>query len=243
MERFSPFPGIEIAVSDREDGNMDARFGEPGEASRRQNAYLDRLGWERYLLLQVAGAPYEVRRASAGDLHDPSLGNELALQGTATNDPALGLGLRVADCSPVVLLDSKLHVHALFHSGWRETNANMAGATVELLRREWGSDPASIHAWFGPAIRSCCYFYRTLADGVDPRWYQHSTRKNGGFMIDIVGFAREQLRDEGLRQENIIDSGLCTCHDERFFSHYRDETLRKQADEGRLLVVARQTAA
>lgn len=42
------------------------------------------------------------------------------------------------------------------------------------------------------------------------------------YMVDLVGFTKKQLLDAGIKKENIIDCGIDTVKDKRFFSHVRD---------------------
>jgi len=63
-------------------------------------------------------------------------------------------------------------------------------------------------------------------------------------MIDLVGFLKKQLDEGGVIKENIWDSGIDTCADKNYFSHYRDRgkipsfAKATEGKEGRFGVVA-----
>lgn len=243
MRLFAPFPGVEIAVTERSDGNMSAVWEDAVAVLPRRAALYDRLGWptEHAALLHVPNAPVAVLwvdAATPGNLLDPAHPHDY--QGLATEAVGVPLNLLIADCAPLVLFDAAAGRLALVHAGWRETNAGMPAMAVDALVAR-GSDPAGLHVWIGPGIRDCCYRFTHLGEDMVASWRMHVTERDGGFMIDNPGFIRAQLLDAGVQPSNIIDTMECTAHDETQFSHYRDATLRKHRDEGRFLVAVRQT--
>ena len=62
------------------------------------------------------------------------------------------LMVRVADCVPILLHDPASGAVAAIHSGWRGTVADAPGATVEAMRKEYGTRPERLIAAIGPAI-------------------------------------------------------------------------------------------
>ena len=73
-----------------------------------------------------------------------------------TDDPSVAIGVRVADCAPVLLLDRRRGVVGAAHAGWRGTAAGASIAAVEALRREFGSKAADLVAAIGPCLGACC---------------------------------------------------------------------------------------
>jgi len=44
----------------------------------------------------------------------------------------------------------------------------------------------------------------------------------GKLFVDVISANRDQLLLAGVRQENIVDSGICTCCNKDYFSFRRD---------------------
>ena len=75
----------------------------------------------------------------------------------ATRTPGLALTVVTADCVPILLADPASGAVAAVHAGWRGTAADVAGAAVRALGREFGVAPAGLIAAIGPSIGACCY--------------------------------------------------------------------------------------
>ena len=74
-----------------------------------------------------------------------------------TNQPGMLLAVQVADCVPVLLVDTRQRVVAAVHAGWRGTVKRIVEKTVGILQQRYGTDPANLRAAWGPCIHSCCY--------------------------------------------------------------------------------------
>ena len=61
-----------------------------------------------------------------------------------TNDPNVCLGIYVADCCAVYLVDPRRRVAALLHAGRKGAEAGIAPAAVERMQTEFGSAPADL---------------------------------------------------------------------------------------------------
>jgi YfiH family protein len=137
-----------------------------------------------------------------------------------TSSKAKTLMLRYADCTPVLLADPKRRVVAAVHAGWRGSAVRAAGAAVEALRDQFGTEPQNIVAGIGPAIGPCCY--TVGADVVEafadrPELFG---RSNGGQHLNLWEANRQALVERGVPVAQIEVAGICTqCQSERFFSH------------------------
>ena len=74
-----------------------------------------------------------------------------------TNEIAKSIGVRTADCVPILLVDSRKHVVAAVHAGWRGTAAAVVKRTVDKMNGDFGTLAADLYAAIGPCIRVCCY--------------------------------------------------------------------------------------
>src|SRR5207302_9416175 len=72
-------------------------------------------------------------------------------------DPGVAVGVRVADCVPVLLYDEASGAVAAVHSGWRGTRLSIAARGVRALQHAAGAEPQKILVAIGPGIGRCCY--------------------------------------------------------------------------------------
>ena len=69
-----------------------------------------------------------------------------------SRDPVL-LGIHVADCGALYLLDQATGAIGLVHSGKKGTELDITTATIETMRDRFGTRPADLIAVLGPCIR------------------------------------------------------------------------------------------
>lgn len=137
-----------------------------------------------------------------------------------TNIPGVDLLIKVADCQPVLLYEPEKGVVANIHSGWRGSVNNIVGKTVRKMRMLFSCDPGKIIAGVGPSLGPCCAeFVNYRKEIPEPLWpYKVKTDH-----FDFWRMTKDQLAGEGVPQNQIFISGLCTrCRTDLFFS-YRGE--------------------
>jgi YfiH family protein len=130
-------------------------------------------------------------------------------QATALEDAAAIVF--VADCLPV-LLAAQGAVAAL-HCGWRPLAGGIIAEGIRALREVGGTGP--ITAAIGPGARGCCY---EVGEEVHAHFAAYDARR-GERNLDLAAVARAQLAVA----DEVLDAGICTICDERFFSHRRDK--------------------
>jgi polyphenol oxidase len=117
--------------------------------------------------------------------------------GLITNQSNVCLGIYVADCAAVYLVDPVHRCIGLVHSGKKGTELGIAGRAIDLMAERFGSAPEELIVQLSPCIR--------------PPHYEVD------FAAEIVRVCRER----GVK--NINDNGVCTaCDLERYYS-YRAE--------------------
>ncbi len=148
--------------------------------------------------------------------------------GLWTQTPELLIGVRVADCVPILLWDPSAQAVAAVHAGWRGTAGNIVG---EALRRgaKLGVKPANTRAAIGPCIEACCFevgaeVIGALREiGLTDLEICARTGPRGKPHIDLRRCNRALLRRAGLQDTYIEDVGGCTrCHPKRYESYRRD---------------------
>jgi polyphenol oxidase len=133
-----------------------------------------------------------------------------------TSEPGNLIGVRTADCVPVLIADPEHRAVAVIHAGWRGTSAEIVTKAVAKLTSEFGSRPAAMRAAIGPAIGPCCY-------EVGPE--VSALFNTAGPTVDLRAANQAQLLRAGLTPEHIDVSEFCTlCYgDGEFHSFRRDK--------------------
>ena len=117
-------------------------------------------------------------------------------------EPGVIVGVRTADCVPVLLVDPIRRIVAAVHAGWRGTVQRIVQVAVEQM----GSDPARLLAVIGPCIGECCY---EVGSEVSERFRATFPERTDLSHIDLTEANRRQLLESGLDPANIEVSGLC----------------------------------
>jgi YfiH family protein len=142
------------------------------------------------------------------------------------------IGVRTADCVPILIGDRKTGAVAAIHAGWRGVVSGVVASALEALR---ASDAhARPIAAIGPCIEACCFevgedVAKRIVDAVGdasiagrptpaPRDERPDKR-----MVDLRRAVRAQLRSLGVEEGDIEDVGGCTrCDASLYFSYRRD---------------------
>jgi YfiH family protein len=145
--------------------------------------------------------------------------------GLITDRPEVALGVRTADCAPILFVDPVRRVIGAAHAGWQGTALGIAAAMVETFVGRFSSCREDLLAVIGPAIGPCCYQVDVpVFEGFSARpgadLFLQPCAEKGRWMLDNVLANRLQIREAGVPSENIFTSGFCTaCRQDLFFSH------------------------
>lgn len=145
-----------------------------------------------------------------------------------TSRPGIAIGVRTADCVPILMVDKGRRVIAAAHAGWRGTALNIAGKVIDTLEKDFSSRKSDLLVAIGPAIGPCCYqvaapVWRAFAGFLDRLSLLRPHPEKDRWLLDLSLVNRLQLEERGVPPENIFSSGYCTsCRDDVFFSHRRD---------------------
>ncbi|HXN31390.1 MAG TPA: polyphenol oxidase family protein [Polyangiaceae bacterium] len=141
----------------------------------------------------------------------------------------VAVGVRVADCVPLLLADSRTGDVAAVHAGWRGVVAKIVPAAVDAL----GGGP--LFAAIGPCIGACCFevgrdvgaqIAEACGKGQVIVWGAQDK-----VYVDLRAAVRAQLRALGVSDAHIEDVPGCTKHEAARFHSYR----RDGAGSGRML--------
>ena len=145
--------------------------------------------------------------------------------GYVTDRVGVALGVKTADCVPILFCDAAAHVIGAVHAGWRGTASGIAAECVKRMC-ELGADVKNIRAAIGPAIHFCCYevgedFVKSVTElaGADMA-HEFIREYHGKTHADIVGMNHRILLESGIDECGIDVSEYCTCCEgELFYSH------------------------
>ena len=149
------------------------------------------------------------------------------VDGLITNVPGIILATFYADCVPLYFVDVKKRAIGLSHSGWRGTVNRMGQATLQAMKRAYGTEPSDVMAAIGPSICQDCYEVgEEVADAFRksfPNEWEYLIRKGkeeGKYQLDLQETNRRILLAAGVLPENIAVTDICTCcNSELLFSH------------------------
>jgi polyphenol oxidase len=159
----------------------------------------------------------------------------------ATNLKGVLLGVKTADCVPVVLGDSRSGACAAVHAGWRGTLAGIVTRALARMREEFGTEPADVRAALGPSALGCCYEVGAeVIDSFSAKFADADSlfkrTREGHALVDLHEANRRQLVEAGVKSERIHALPLCTmCRPDLFFSYRQDRKLYGRT--GRLMSV------
>lgn len=118
--------------------------------------------------------------------------------GLVTAKPNLALGIHVADCCAVFLVETQRRAIGLLHSGRKGTEAHIVREGVRQLKMVCDGKGPNIVAALSPCIHPCCY------------------------EVDFVSKIEHQLREEGVGE--IWRHPDCTgCHTDRYYSYRKEK--------------------
>ncbi len=148
------------------------------------------------------------------------------VDGLITDEPGLVLSTFYADCVPLYFVDVKRRAIGLSHSGWRGTVGRMGRATLEAMRREFGTRPQDVVSAIGPSICQDCYeVSEDVAEEFMHEFSGHEAeilidKGNGKYQLDLWRANEIVLLEAGIKQEHLSVTDVCTCCNPKLlFSH------------------------
>ena len=151
------------------------------------------------------------------------------------------VGVKTADCVPVLIGDAKTKAFAAVHAGWRGTVQSIACKAIEKMRVHYGTKPEDLICAIGPA--ATCKNYeigREVIDAYNENFPNgeniFTPTKTGHALIDLHKANKNQLLSIGVAAENIYIAPFCTMERTDLFFSYRVEK-KLYGKTGRLLSV------
>lgn len=153
-----------------------------------------------------------------------------------TNLPGIAIGVRTADCVPILLYDPVKRVVAAVHAGWKGTVLHISQKALEVMALKYGTVFSDIQAVIGPAIGPDSFQvglevaekFKAAGFPMDDIWSFRGagdgSPMSGGHHIDLFKANRWLLEQAGLLPDNIQVFDIDTFTDNSFFSARREGT-------------------
>lgn len=213
-------------------------------AERRRRQFVRAIAGSEWPLVSARQVHSDIIHVTTGIPQE-----QLAGDGLITNVAGLLLGIKTADCVPVLLADGKGCAVGAFHAGWRGTLGRIVEKGIGAMRQRFGVDPGDVLAAIGPCIHACCFEvspelrdqFASQFDYADalftevfssdpvrekyPLLFMNARAPGHGEPpskphLDLVEANRQQLLAAGVKESSIDVSPLCTaCRTDLLFSH------------------------
>ncbi len=143
--------------------------------------------------------------------------------GVITSKEKVAIGVFGADCTPIIIHDKHNGIIGAVHSGWKGTLNGILTESIKKLISTFNSKCNDIEVFIGPHARKCCYevSYELIDEFNSNELYRGHV--NEGRMLNLTECIMLQLRELGIKEENIYDIGKCTICNKEFHSYRRDK--------------------
>ncbi len=140
-----------------------------------------------------------------------------------TGQPGTAIGVKTADCLPILMVEPEKRLVVAAHAGWKGTAARIVREAVGEIEKR-GGRPERLAVALGPCIGGDCYEVEkdVAKTFVDPSPFLRR-KSEVKWLLDLQEANRLELIGSGLLPERIDRIPLCThCRPDLFHSYRRD---------------------
>lgn len=224
---FTSFEGVVAVESQRSGGQSQFPYSSlnlglytkdsKDDVSTNRSRFFEALGFDS---CQVAGT-YQIHSDVIKIVTTP--GEFQGYDALVTNQKDILLTVTVADCTPVLIYDTKKSVVAAIHAGWKGTKAKLVSKTLVAMQDNFETIPSDCIAYVGSCIDANAF--ETDADVADcflPKYKRWDAEKKKYF-VDLKQTNKDLLLDSGVLPQHIEVSPFCTYGDNDKYFSYRKE--------------------
>lgn len=142
-----------------------------------------------------------------------------------TNKRHLKIGVKTADCTPIIFYDPIQSCIGIVHAGWKGTTAKIAANIVGKMGQEYLSKPEDVLVWIGPSAKTCCYevgkdFYKNL----ESKWQNSCLEERSEkIYFDLQNYNKLALLEAGIQEDKInLQFNECTICNTSYGSYRRE---------------------
>ncbi len=170
-------------------------------------------------------------------IDDTTLDRQQTADAMLTNIPEIAIGIKTADCLPILFYDPDVSAIGAIHAGWRGLANRVISGAIERLCTAYAAAPGHLYAAIGPAICRNCYevgaeVTDSIARVTDLRGVFRQTSAGKG-LLDTTAIALRQMEAAGIPASHLSAVGLCT-HCSGGFHSYRAGSTGRQVSYIRL---------
>lgn len=148
--------------------------------------------------------------------------------------PGVAIGVRTADCVPVLLYDPVQRVVAAVHAGWKGTVLHIVPKAIDVMKTQFGCKAEEMRAAIGPSIGPDSFQvgeevveqFKESGFPMSEIWTDRGEGNgmpmSAGHHIDLWAANRWLLEQAGLPPVHIQICGIDTYSDASFFSARRE---------------------
>lgn len=229
------YPGVVMAFSGKEVGNVDYRFiekapedgddpGDIGSVIANRSKMLSTLPYlRRYVVQKALGAGNFI---DLSDTQTEELKPVYETDGLFTNKPGVALALNPADCGQMVIFDRQATALGVIHTGRHGVEEGIHLTALEHIQSRYDVAREDVRIYFGPSIREASYCYPELPNDQldDPKWDGFMDFRDGNYHVDVLGRTIAELESAGIdASSQIAVSPIDVGADRRYFSHVRSK--------------------
>lgn len=149
-----------------------------------------------------------------------------------TNLTGIATVITTADCIPIMIYDPINNVISNVHSGWKGTVQEIGIKAIHNMKKNYSSKPENLIFCLGPNIKKDHFLVNDDVKQIYENKFKEiikhyeiitptefSNEKGRQYEIDNTLLYKILLKQAGLLDKNIIDSGICTvCSSNEFHS-------------------------
>lgn len=134
----------------------------------------------------------------------------------------LAIGIKTADCVPVLIYDPVKKIIAAVHSGWRGTAKKIVEKTIFKMSEIYGTKPADLIVAIGPAICGKCYSVgKDVIDELSRITELKPKTEGDRFFVDLRKINFNMIVKIGVNEKNIFIHPDCTYCKNDIYQSYR----------------------
>jgi len=141
-----------------------------------------------------------------------------------TNKKNVFLIVSIADCTPILIYDTKNEAVAAIHAGWKGTIGEIVKNTLSKMQEHFGTQGKDCKIFIGACISYSNFEVgEDVAQQFDASLKRFDSEKQKWF-VDLKQANSKQLIEFGVFPENIEISDFCTvASNNTFFSHRKEK--------------------
>lgn len=142
-----------------------------------------------------------------------------------TSDAGLFIGVKTADCVPILIIDKVKAVIAAIHAGWRGTAQRIVQKTIQKMISDFDCNIYDLMVLIGPSVKMCCYevgfdIYSKIIEVSGESNYFKKERDR--YFLDLQIANKTQCLKMGIKNFWISDDCTC-CLKDKYHSYRRDK--------------------